>query len=381
MHASFGPDRKPILSRKGSIVSPFSFIRFLRQAITLSSLVLLLVGATVARAMASCASLPLGATGWWSLNEQNGASSISESGGGNTGVPVIGPVGRLGSNSPAPVAGMVGGALRFYQSNTYVRVPTHPALNFGTGSFAIDAWLNPFQVNAQLYQPIVEKAQALNVSGSSVVDHKLFVKNAKVHFAIFDCASIMPVAPSVASDTRQFVVAERAGNALRLFTNGTLAATATLPSWFGSASNGADLLIGEITPLGLPAVPPIGEIDLGEVGLFNRALTPAEIQAIYNASSVGKWSAASGQPDPAVHKVMINPASGPVFPGQQVTYQITVDNLGSAPFTVANIGVSDPIPAGLTGVAVLASPPWNCNISGSVLMCQYPGPLTLNPGQ
>ena len=328
-----------------------------------------------------CVQLPTGAVGWWPLNEQNGATSISELVGGHTGVPVSGPVGPLGSNSPAPVAGVVGGALHFYQANTYVRVPNHPAFNCGAGDFTIDAWINPVQVNAQLYQPIIEKAQALNASGTSVAGYKMFVKNAKVHFAVSDGASVVTAAAPIAYGTWQFVVAERAGNTLRLFVNGTLAATAALPSGFGSTNNGADLLIGGITPLGLPAVPPIGEIDLDEVELFNRALTPAEIQAIYNAGPAGKCSAASGQPDPAVNKVMINPSSGPVFPGQQITYQITVGNIGSGPFVAPYVGVSDPLPAGLTGVTFNAPPPWNCSISGNALMCQYPGPVTLNPGQ
>ncbi len=366
-----------------SATSPFDFIAlcFWRSLASLSCLVLILIGTAVVGATPPCAPLPMGAVGWWPLNEQNGATSISEVVGGHTGVPVSGPVGPLGSNSPAPVTGMVGGALHFYQANTYVRVPNHPALNFGAGSFTIDAWINPVQVNAQLYQPIVEKAQALNTSGTSVAGYKLFVKNAKVHFAISDGTSVAVVSANIAYGTWQFVVAERAGNTLHLFINGTLAATATLSPGFGSTSNGADLLIGGITPLGLPTVPAIGEIDLDEVELFNRALMPAEIQAIYNAGSTGKCTAASGQPDPAVNKVMINPSTGPVFPGQQISYQITVSNLGSAAFTASFVGVSDPIPASLTGVTFAAPPPWNCSLSGNALMCQYPGPVTLNPGQ
>jgi uncharacterized repeat protein (TIGR01451 family) len=366
-------------SPSSALRSPSKLIRLLVLKIALG---LWSLGKVVSiTAAPSCAQLPTGAVGWWPLNEQNGATSISELVGGHTGVPVSGPVGPLGSNSPAPVTGMVGGALHFYQANTYVRVPNHPAFNFGAGDFTIDAWINPIQVNAQLYQPIVEKAQALNASGTSVAGYKMFVKNAKVHFAVSDGASIVVVAAPVAYGTWQFVVAERAGNTLRLFVNGTLAATAALPSGFGSTNNGADLLIGGITPLGLPAVPPIGEIDLDEVELFTRALMPAEIQAIYNAGPAGKCSAASGQPDPAVNKVMINPSSGPVFPGQQITYQITVGNIGSGPFVAPYVGVSDPLPAGLTGVTFNAPPPWNCSISGNALMCQYPGPVTLNPGQ
>ncbi|MFH4188980.1 LamG-like jellyroll fold domain-containing protein, partial [Acinetobacter baumannii] len=87
--------------------------------------------------------------------------------------------------------------------------------------------------NAQLYQPIVEKAQALNTSGTSVAGYKLFVKNAKVHFAISDGTSVAVVSANIAYGTWQFVVAERAGNTISLFINGTLAATATLSPGFG----------------------------------------------------------------------------------------------------------------------------------------------------
>jgi hypothetical protein len=134
-------------------------------------------------------------------------------------------------------------------------------------------------------QPIVDKSQALN---TGLRGYWLYVKNGRVIFTLGDGSTTALVWAPATYGTWQFVAAERAGTKLNLYINGALAATAALPAGFGSVNNTADLLVGGIT-----AVPtPILDIDLGfgldEVEIFNRALSPAEIQAIYQAGPAGK---------------------------------------------------------------------------------------------
>ncbi|MFA3783401.1 LamG-like jellyroll fold domain-containing protein [Melioribacteraceae bacterium 4301-Me] len=236
-----------------------------------------------------CIQPPAGLVAWWPLDEQSGATTVADIIGGNTGTPVSGPVGSFNPPGPNSTAGMVGGAFYFYLDTTYVRVHDNPSLNFGSGDFTIDAWVNPVQVGSSWFQPIVDKAQAVT-GGSGAVGYRLYIKNAQLHFALSDGSTIATVSTSPGSinyGTWQLVAAQRVGSALNLFINGALATTTTLPT-FGSVSNTADLLLGGITAVGFQAQPIIGEIAIDEVELFNRALTQQEIQAIYNAGSAGK---------------------------------------------------------------------------------------------
>ena len=231
-----------------------------------------------------CAPLPAGAVAWWPLNEATGATAVSDIGGGHVGAPMSGPV---GSGGPSPTTGMVGGALYFISQNTYVRVPDSPALNFGTGDFTIDAWVNPVQVGPGRIQPIVDKTSG----GFSWTGYRLWIENGNLHFAVRDGNTGFLISAPITYGTWQFIAAVRTANSLNLYINGSLVATG---SWsvtnLGNVSNTADLWLGGITSNGFsPAQPPvIGEIAIDELEIFNRALTPQEIQAIYQAGSAGK---------------------------------------------------------------------------------------------
>ncbi len=322
----------------------------------------------------ACAPLPAGAVAWWPLNETAGATAVADLVGGHTGTPMSGPV---GSGGPNPTAGMVGGALYFYLDNTYVRVPDSPALNFGTGDFTIDAWVNPVQVGPAWFQPIVDKVAPTGTPGGAQ-GYRLYIKNGQLLFELFDgntSALVAAPAGTISYGTWQFVAAERAGGALNLYVNGALAATATLPSGFGSVSNTADLLVGGITAVGFPAMPIIGEIALDEVELFNRAVSQQELQTIYQAGPTGKCPPA----DLEIKKELL---TSPVVAGQPVSYQITVTNVGGSPWS-GWIGFSDPLPAGAGSPSFTAPAPWSCSVSGGVLMCTYNGGpgFSLPPGQ
>ncbi len=237
-----------------------------------------------------CVEPPPGLVAWWPLDEGTGATSVADIAGGNHGIPLAGPIDGGG---PATTAGIVNGALYFTSPNTYIRVPDSPALNFGTGDFTVDAWVKPVPVGPTWVQPIVEKVgmtYCLNSTSPSPVGYRLYIHNGNVVFlAHFGCASYILWAP-VAYNTWQFVVAQRAGNTLNLYVNGVLASSSSWSAPLGDISNNADLLLGKNTLVGLPPgnYDLIGEITLDEVELFDRALSPQEIQALYASGPAGK---------------------------------------------------------------------------------------------
>jgi hypothetical protein len=125
--------------------------------------------ATTPAAAGLCAPPPPNMIAWWPLDEQTGATVVTDIVGGNNGTPVPGPIGPPDpSTRPAPTTppppsitppAMVGGALFFYGQGPqgFVQVPSAAPLNIGTGDFTIDAWAYPVQVGAGLIQPIVDK--------------------------------------------------------------------------------------------------------------------------------------------------------------------------------------------------------------------------------
>jgi hypothetical protein len=71
-----------------------------------------------------------------------------------------GPVGN--PFSPTAVPGMVAGANYFYGLAPRGRALNAPLLNFGTGSFSADCWVNPVLTGVIHWHPIVDK---LNQTG------------------------------------------------------------------------------------------------------------------------------------------------------------------------------------------------------------------------
>jgi hypothetical protein len=69
--------------------------------------------------------------GYWPFDEATGSRAFDRSGNGNHGT-VVGA---------AWTGGVLGSALRFDGSSTYVDIPCNAALDFGTGDFSVAAWI------------------------------------------------------------------------------------------------------------------------------------------------------------------------------------------------------------------------------------------------
>jgi subtilisin-like proprotein convertase family protein len=182
--------------------------------------------------------------------------------------------------------------------------------NFGTNDFTIDFWIKQ-PTNTSGWYGVLEKRPECNatlselsircgpanfdagskpgqldfeVSGNNIVNTFYFVGNKAINDGIFHHAAFV-----------------RQSLTLAIYVDGILDSSRTTPG-IADISNAVPFRAGQsicVTPgFGDPGdgtVPFIGDLD--ELDLWNRALTPAEIQAVYAAGSAGKYSTNSLYPN------------------------------------------------------------------------------------
>jgi hypothetical protein len=227
-----------------------------------------------------CEPPPAGLVGWW-----KGDSNAVDIIGGNNGTL---------QNGATFAAGEVNQAFAFNGTNQFLQIPDAPALD-PTNSLTIETWAyvsGPPSVNVAT---IITKQGTTTPSDiqyqleSSVLSGKL----------TFRCTVYLPTGYAVVDGTNQvqlntwYHVAMTYDNAsLKLYVNGALDGSV--------AASGAIAPTAEPLRIGGAGSGPWffnGRVD--EASLYNRALSPAEIQAIYNAGAAGKCAAPSVcQPPP-----------------------------------------------------------------------------------
>lgn len=206
-----------------------------------------------------CDQIPPGAVAWW-RGETNALDSI----GTNHGVLV---------NGAGFASGRYGTGFKLDGADDFVEVPDSPALNFDTGDFTVSCWVKFNSAGGE--QILMEKF--VNATGQGWT----FVKTdngdgSQLHF--YMNAGESPLS-SPYLDFFQGIwhhcVARRAGNQITLFYNGEAVASTEVT---GSASSPATLKIGHRDD-GAQFLN--GSID--ELALYHRALSDAEILAMYQA--------------------------------------------------------------------------------------------------
>jgi hypothetical protein len=239
----------------------------------------------VALAGAQCVAPPSGMTNWWPAD-------------GNAFDIVGGNHGTL--NGDATFGdGMVNQAFDFDGNGDFVRVNDTGTVDFDfTSSFTIDAWINLEAVPAE-FAPIVSKWNDLGVNQRS---YFLAVENISgVPYLRFDVSEtggflgggsskvVSSTAIPLNTWTHVAAVFDASTGTLRLYINGELAALQT---------NVTSASVNTVFQSNEPLL--IGAGDLGgnvrdffkglidEVELFDRALTQAEIDAIFEAGEDGK---------------------------------------------------------------------------------------------
>ena len=209
----------------------------------------------------ACATPPPGAVAWWP-------------GDGNAKDITAGHDGTL-QNGATFAPGVSGQAFSFGGStDSHIEVPDSSAWSFGTNPFTIALWAR-FDTTGKL------------IASNDVGDHKSWTfreTNAYLVFS-FDSPEYEPiylVNPGTYQTNRWYHLAvTREGTTYTFYINGIAVHRATDSHVIADASG--PLTIGEDGFNGL----------IDEIGIYNRALSPAEIQSIFNAGSFGQCKTAS----------------------------------------------------------------------------------------
>ncbi|MDI6603477.1 MAG: LamG domain-containing protein, partial [Patescibacteria group bacterium] len=228
------------------------------------------------RANQEISSSESGLVGLWHMNN----NWLDSSGNGNHGTAYNGATfttsAKLGSH-----AGSFDGV------DDYVRIPDDPSLDFGTGNFSVEAWINVTGtlLTSQKEYGIVNKNSSFkgnNGWGMEVSTWGALEKKVHVAFYITSQSAWGNTNAGVRnqlSDVWHHVVGVRQGETIKLYFDGVLASEKVHAEAALSVDNNQPIVIGN-HEWG-PNFP--GLID--EVAIYNRALSASEIQQHYEAGS------------------------------------------------------------------------------------------------
>jgi hypothetical protein len=199
-------------------------------------------------------------------------SAADSSGNGRNGT-VTGTVAVVDRN------GVSGAALRFNGTTDVVTVPADSGLSSSTMTeVTIVAWIRTVQ---QTQGNIVAKGQDFQFN------YNLFVDSGRVNVNAWQSAGATHLratsSQSVADGQwHQVVGVIREGVSAKIFVDGVLSATSTTPTGTWNKGGAGPLLIGARIGGGVPTVRFAGDIE--DVRVMRRALSDAEIQALYSGA-------------------------------------------------------------------------------------------------
>ncbi len=217
--------------------------------------------------------IPSGAVGWW--KGDGTAADVLE-------------LNPLSTFSGTYGAGKVGQAFQFIGAYQPVSVALSPQLDFTSGGFTIEAWINPQDIGRE--QVIVSKTGGT----PDYLSYRLYLGTANQ--LKFTTGNLTPgesistpiQGPQIQPFEWTHVAAVKEANspAARLYVNGVEVASGNLFDPFANPS--VPFMIGADWENGVPGGedPFKGLID--EVTVYNRALAAGEIQAIFSLGGVGK---------------------------------------------------------------------------------------------
>ena len=225
-----------------------------------------------------CVTPPSGMVAWWTLDE----TDISKTGSVSNDLAGFNNIGTR-INGPTPLAGKVLGGLQFNGTNNYVEVPDQPELNFGTGDFSFDAWIQT--TDNGLGKIIVDK----RISAANFVGYAFYLNEGKLSLIMADGSFTSYVSPIFVADGKWHHIAVTVSRSDKLGINFYLDGVQTQfgdpTTRMGSLDNNSPLRIGAEL---FTVITGFMKGTLDEIELFNRVLTKDEINSIFNAGSSGK---------------------------------------------------------------------------------------------
>ncbi len=243
-----------------------------------------------------CVPPPAGLADWWPFDEPPGpgASDAQDIAGGpnNASWPVV--------LRPTPVTGVVSNALSFDGVNNFLMVLDHPEVDFagacglpGVEDFTIDLWVK-FDSDTALL-PILDKRVTGSVGGQVCArGYALAIQGGRLVFQMADgagsaCQTTYAGTSILATGLWHFVAVsvprcQAAGNAF-LYADGKI--DGAFAPRTGSIENTNSLFIGRNAEPGATGFTYFAGC-MDELEIFKRALSKAELDAIYQAGSAGK---------------------------------------------------------------------------------------------
>jgi hypothetical protein len=176
-----------------------------------------------------------------------------------------------------------------FRHSSYVQIPTSPALDVGKGDgFTFECWIKPVSVTQQML--IAEYERVLGTYEGADTGINFAIQPSSVLYANVLDSTAIHASHEISSPANLLVAGvwqhvaltyDKASGLAALYINGTVAAQADLGS-FTPQTSFAYLLIGGRTTYGSVSHPRSAfSGGINAIGIFNRALSASEIQAIY----------------------------------------------------------------------------------------------------
>ncbi|MEO8428044.1 MAG: LamG-like jellyroll fold domain-containing protein, partial [Verrucomicrobiota bacterium] len=217
-----------------------------------------------------------GLVGYWRLDDAPGTAASDSSGFNNQGSLV---------NGPLWTTGQIGGALSFDGVDDYISVNNSSSLNPVT-QITLSAWIRPTSTAAS--SEIISKENNVN--------NQYYLRlqgGNKIRFTV--AGTVLNGTTTLSANTWYLVTGTYDGSLMKVYVNGFLDATATAA--LSMVDNGLNVRLGArqyTTPLTFN-----GLID--DVRIYNRALTPAEVQALSNLTPpVNQFPVVNAGPDQTI---------------------------------------------------------------------------------
>ncbi len=204
------------------------------------------------------------------------------------------PFGDFGPAVVGRTVGKINNALLF-SGVDYVDAGNGVSLNFGAGSFSVEAWINSSAWSTDIAGIIGKGASAPSDPGYTLRQATVGT-NKYLQFVLGNGLLQAATASSGYVENVWYHVvgvADRTNNILKLYVNGALAASAPITGFSGSTDSSLNLAIGnQYHPLVGQNRFFKGIID--EVAIYNHALSTVEIADRYNAGAGKSVEATSG---------------------------------------------------------------------------------------